>query len=115
MSLISLKHIPLKQASGKKVTTYTKHDGEYCEMEMLGNGRIFFMVKTVVHSRFFSSQTISPLATWLDEQMESSLGMFWGLDVYACSGEQENLGSKCAVCFLSLLNPTLGSFHKAFY
>lgn len=84
-------------------------------MEMLGNGRIFFfMVKTVVHSRLFSSQTISPLATWLDEQMESSLGMFWGLDIYVCSGEQENLGSKCAVCFLSLLNPTLGSFHKAF-
>lgn len=50
-------------------------------MEMLENGRIFFMVKTVVQSKFLSSQAFAPLATWLDEQMESSLGMFWGLDV----------------------------------
>lgn len=49
----------------------------------------FFMVKTVVQSKFLSSQAFAPLATWLDEQMESSLGMFWGLDVCEFSGEQD--------------------------
>lgn len=64
------------------------------------------MVKTVVQGRFLSSQGFASLATWLNEQMESSLGMFWGLDVCAVVSRTTEkcyweLNVQSALCFYS--------------